>query len=365
MKLKASQQISPRAAAGVILGVLVLVQALWWKFLVVKEKPVNSRMMGGGGGPPQMGPPTLAGLDEVVTTTLSGGLEAGDADGTGVTARFDAPVGLAIDAQGTLYVADSKNHRIRAVSPQGKTTTVAGSVAGFADGDASHARFQTPCGVAVAPDGTLFVADTGNHRIRRIQKGQVTTLAGGSAGYAGGQGSVVRFNMPCSITYVGGATPTLLVADALNRRVRILNLAGQVVGERDNSNVPTAAIDTASAVQARLLAPGGMPASVPMNLHGATVDQAQFVTHRPLATCPAKEGLFVIDANHNGVFYVSEGRAELLAGRATPKAFLSGWNDQKGAHTFFGRLGGIATDGKGHIYVSDTGNNMIRCLTIP
>lgn len=374
MRLKATQQISPKAAAGVILGVLVLVQAFWWKGLVVKDKPplVNGPM-GGGPGPPDIGPPLLSGRENVHTDTLSGGAEPGDADGSGTVARFDSPVGLAIDAQSNLYVADSKNHRIRRVTPNGVTTTLAGSAPGFADGSVDKAQFQMPCGVAVAPNGAVYVADTGNHRIRRIQDGQVTTLAGGASGFADGQGSAVRFNMPCSITYVGGGTPSLRIADALNKRVRILSLTGQILGSVANPNLPTAALDDTLAIKAGLLAPGGLPKTLPIALNRlngrplstSPTNPERFQIRRPLAIFPAPGGLFTIDANHNGVFYVSEGNAELLAGRCMPASLVSGWEDHKGSRTYFGRLGGIASDGKGHIYVCDTGNNTIRRVFLP
>jgi hypothetical protein len=365
MRIKATQQISPKAAAAVILGALIVIQVFWWRGLVMKEKPADGGPQGGGGGPPGKAPPILPGREDVRTDTMSGGLDAGDADGSGAVARFDNPVGLTIDAQGNLYVADSKNHRIRRVAPNGVTATVAGGAPGFADGPAAKAQFQTPCGVAVAPNGVLYVADTGNHRIRRIQDGQVTTLAGGAPGFADGQGNAVRFNMPCALTYIGGATPALYVADALNRRVRILSLTGQTLGSRDNSAMPTAALDVPLAVRAGLLAPNGAPKAVPMELNGLEAKQEEFMLRRPLAICPTPGGLFAIDAKNNGVFYVSEGRAELLAGRCLPQAVLSGWQDQRGNRAFFGRLGGIAADGKGRIYVCDTGNNVIRRIFLP
>src|SRR5689334_8095985 len=122
-------------------------------------------------------------------TTLAGGSE-GFADGTGAQASFNTPSGIAIDADGNLYVADTGNNRIRKVTPQGVVTTVAGDgTAGYVDGQAAQARFNGPIGVAVGGDGNIYVADTYNDRIRRISpEGQVTTIAANEA-----------FDTPCGV----------------------------------------------------------------------------------------------------------------------------------------------------------------------
>lgn len=111
-----------------------------------------------------------------VVSTLAGEGTAGYLDGPATQAQFDGPIGIAVDMQGNVYVADTYNDRIRKIAADGSVSTVAGDGLGFADGSASTALFDTPCGIAVAPDGTLIVADTGNHRLRRIANGQVTTL---------------------------------------------------------------------------------------------------------------------------------------------------------------------------------------------
>ena len=112
-------------------------------------------------------------------TTLAGDGQPGDADGQGRAARFYAPVGLAVDKRGNVYVADTYNDRIRRIAPDGVVTTLAGGAQpGNADGPAIDARFDTPTAIAVDKDGVLFVADTGNHALRRIgPDGVVSTLA--------------------------------------------------------------------------------------------------------------------------------------------------------------------------------------------
>jgi sugar lactone lactonase YvrE len=127
---------------------------------------------------------------------------SGDTDGKAAEARFNAPVGIAVNDTGEIFVADTYNDRIRAISPDGIVRTIAGGrEPGFADGAGSEARFDTPCGVAVTNEGSLLVADTGNRRIRRVElNGQVTTLAGN--GEAGGRDGALlnsSFNEPIAV----------------------------------------------------------------------------------------------------------------------------------------------------------------------
>jgi sugar lactone lactonase YvrE len=114
------------------------------------------------------------------TTVLAGEPgESGYADGGRSEARFDGPVGVAVGPDGTVFVADTYNDRIRAIGLDGRVRTVAGGETGYVDGGAAEARFDTPCGIALAPDGALLVADSGNHRIRRVDpNGSVATISG-------------------------------------------------------------------------------------------------------------------------------------------------------------------------------------------
>lgn len=161
-------------------------------------------------------------------TTFAGGVE-GFADGVGAAASFHTPSGLALDAEGNLYVADTGNNRIRKVTPEGQVTTIAGDgTAGYLDGHATQARFDAPVGVAVGKDGAIYVADTYNDRIRLITlDGQVSTIAGaGRVGDADGRGSEAFFDTPCAIAV--GADGALIVADTGNNRLRKIAPDGQV-----------------------------------------------------------------------------------------------------------------------------------------
>lgn len=163
-----------------------------------------------------------------VVTTLAGSGTATFADGTGTAAGFNYPAGVAVDAAGNVYVADTNNHRIRQITPAGVVTTLAGSVAGYADGTGTAASFLHPSGVAVDASGTVHVADTSNHRIRKVTAaGVVTTVAGsGSAAYADGTGTAASFNHPYGITV--DTSGTIYVADTSNYRIRNVTPAGVV-----------------------------------------------------------------------------------------------------------------------------------------
>jgi sugar lactone lactonase YvrE len=132
--------------------------------------------------------------------SILAGSRMGFADGQGSAARFFFPNGIAIDAASNLYVADTRNHRIRKVTPKGKVSTLAGSGEdGFADGQGSAARLN-PRSIAIDAAGNLYVADTGNHRIRKVTpKGKVSTLVGSKNGFADGQKRAARFSYPDSI----------------------------------------------------------------------------------------------------------------------------------------------------------------------
>ncbi|HSE15578.1 MAG TPA: NHL repeat-containing protein [Pyrinomonadaceae bacterium] len=161
-------------------------------------------------------------------TTFAGG-EEGFADGAGLSASFNTPSALALGPDGNLYVADTGNNRIRKITPDGSVSTVAGDgAAGYVDGPAAKAQFNGPIGVAVSPAGDIYVADTYNDVIRMItSEGEVTTVAGGGApGYADGEQKVALFDTPSGIIVVENSS--LIVADTGNRRLRKVSAEGSV-----------------------------------------------------------------------------------------------------------------------------------------
>ena len=157
-------------------------------------------------------------------STLAGST-FGFADGTGAAAKFLDPTGVACDGSGNVYVADTNNNRVRRiVAATGVVSTLAGSGAyGFADGPGAAAQFRLPTGVACDGSGNVFVADQNNHRIRGIvaATGVVSTFAGtGTQGFAEGTGIGAQFNRPQGVAC--DASGTVYVADTGNHRIRVL-----------------------------------------------------------------------------------------------------------------------------------------------
>ena len=167
-----------------------------------------------------------------VVTTLAGsaGL-TGSSDGLGSAARFDLPFGIAVDDAGNVYVAEAADNTIRKITPAGLVSTLAGTtgVTGSADGTGAAASFSSPDGLAVDAAHNVYVADSGNSTIRKITPaGAVTTLAGvaNSVGNIDGTGSVARFFDPQGIAV--DASGTIYVTDTLNHTIRKITPAGAV-----------------------------------------------------------------------------------------------------------------------------------------
>ena len=152
---------------------------------------------------------------------MAGSGSATFADGTGTSASFNYPYGVALDGAGNVYVGDAFNHRIRKVSPSGVVSTLAGSGSGgFADGTGASASFAYPWGVALDGAGNVYVADRDNNRIRKVSpSGVVSTLAGsGSGGFADGTGTSASFYTPTGVALDGAGN--VYVADQNNNRIR-------------------------------------------------------------------------------------------------------------------------------------------------
>ena len=161
-----------------------------------------------------------------MVTTLAGSGTAGSADGTGTAAQFSGPRGVAVDSSGNVYVADTLNNRIRKITPEGVVSTLAGTATpGHVDTRGTEAKFNFPERVAVDSSGNVYVADTNNHRIRKITpEGEVTTLAGSTRGFADGAGTKAWFDEPIGVAV--DSSGNVYVADSYNHRIRKITPAG-------------------------------------------------------------------------------------------------------------------------------------------
>jgi streptogramin lyase len=164
-----------------------------------------------------------------VVTTLAGSGVAGAVNGVDTAATFNLPESVAVDAAGNVYVADNGNNLIRKITPAGVVSTLAGSgTAGSANGTGIAASFNSPFGVAVDAAGNVYVADSGNNQIRKITPGGVvTTFAGsGARGASNGTGTASSFNTPSGVAV--DANGNVYVADENNNQIRKITAAGIV-----------------------------------------------------------------------------------------------------------------------------------------
>lgn len=158
---------------------------------------------------------------DATVTTFAGNGKAGYKDATGKNARFNRPTGMAVGADKEVYIADTGNHVIRMIDKKGKVTTFAGGKKGCANGSLKSARFNEPTGLSFYK-GALYVADSGNHRICKIENGKVTTVAGSAKGMEGsknGKALNARLSNPQDIVWYKDA---MYISDTGNAAVRKL-----------------------------------------------------------------------------------------------------------------------------------------------
>jgi hypothetical protein len=328
----------------------------------------------------------------VVTLAGLGGTN-GSADGTGSAARFDLPADVALDSAGNVYVADTANNTIREISPAGAVTTVAGQagLSGSSDGSSS-ARFNHPTGIAVDAAGNLYVADTNNDTIRKVTSaGSVTTLAGqaGTAGSADGIGTAASFSGPSGIAV--DSSGVVYVADTLNHTIRQITPAGVVTTIAGTAGASGATDATGS--DARFYGPQGLVLGGAGNLFIADTNNnairklatasgivttvaglsgvagsadganSQATFHYPSAVGLDSSGnLYVVDTdNHTIREMVSSGAVSTLAGLAG----TSGSADGVGTAARFNFPTGLAVDSAGDVYVADSNNHAIRLCVYP
>src|SRR5580658_1018435 len=324
----------------------------------------------------------------LVLTTVAGYAGKGSADGMGGGALFFNPQGVAVDGAGNVYVADSGNNTIRVLTPAGVSSTLAGTagVSGSADGLGSNALFNQPSGIALDSAANIYVSDYGNSAIRKITpSGQVTTIAGsaGVTGSTNATGTNALFFHPLGLA-VDGAT-NLYVADYGNHLVRKITpsraastLAGSagVFGFANGTGTaaqfyePEAvAVDQAGNVYVadtgnaaiRMITAGGVVttfAGLPGSLGATDGTGSNALFYQPAGIAiSSASNLYVADCFNNTVRQISPGGAVItLAGLAG----TTGSADGPGSSARFWRPQGVAVSSAGTIYVADTANGAIR-----
>lgn len=170
---------------------------------------------------------TQAGLPsshDVMATSAGNGYPHYAGDGTGIAPQYNSPNGVAVAPNGDVYVADQGNHRVRKIAADGSTSTVAGTgVSGFSgdNGPANAAQLSGPGALTFAPNGDLFIEDFGNKRVRRIRSGTITTVAGnGTSGFSGDSGPATSAMITAAAGIGVAPNGDFYIADTFNHRVR-------------------------------------------------------------------------------------------------------------------------------------------------
>jgi sugar lactone lactonase YvrE len=273
--------------------------------------------------------------DGAVTTLAGAAGQVGTANGSGAAARFNGPGGVAVDASGNVYVADTYNHTIRMITPAGVVTTLAGTAGqtGSTDGPVATATFNQPMGVAIDGAGNIYVADYNNDTIRKISAGMVSTFAGtaGAVGSTDATGPAARFYNPTDLAL--DSAGNIYVADAGGDTIRKIT--------------PGAVVTTLAGTYRQI---GSTDAKGPA---------ARFSNPMSLAVDGAGN-VYVADTANSTIRKIApDGTVTTLAGAAGQTGSVDG----PALSSRFRIPVGVALDAVGNIYVSDSTNCTIRKIT--
>jgi sugar lactone lactonase YvrE len=325
----------------------------------------------------------------------------GNIDGPWSTAKLNRPSSVAVDSHGNVIVTDGANNNVRLIGTDGWVTTIAGNplnLPGSTDGIGSEASFSNPSGVAVDAQGNIFVADTGNNTIRKIAPDQwgnttVTTLAGtaGVTGSADGKGAAASFHAPGSLAL--DSVGNLYVFDTLNGTIRKVTAAGVVTtlagtpgnfGSDDGVGraasfgfpltcgvplgTPALAVDAQGNVfvadsgngKIRKITPAGTVTTIFDSTSPGGSNVLIFVDRPSGVAVDSSGDVFFVDSIGDEVFELdAQGNLTVLAGNAN----ASGNTDGVGSSATFNGPSGLAIDGAGNLYVADSGNSSVRRVT--
>ncbi|MFM8886479.1 MAG: hypothetical protein ACKOKC_08700 [Chthoniobacterales bacterium] len=283
-------------------------------------------------------------------TTLAGSfLGSGTDDGWGTDAKFSDPQGLASDTSGNVYIAERDSHRIRKVTPWGQVSHYVGNTgfSGSADGLPSAANFHSPSDVAVDSAGNVYVADSGNHAIRKIAaNGTVSTWAGlmGSAGSSNATGTQARFNFPQGVAV--DSANNVYVADTGNSVIRkispsrvVTTLAGAIFTGSASEHYGRESF-TGSACGGFI---GSSDGDIPESVDGTgTAARFSFPTD--------------VEVDASGNVYVTDSGTSKIRKIATNGVVTTLGNTPEG---FFYHPLDLAVTSQGIIFVADTGDNRV------
>jgi len=334
-----------------------------------------------------------------VSTLAGTGTAGSEGDGGPATeAQVNNPFGLALDSSGNLYIADQFNNRVRKLTPDGKLSTVAGTGKASYSGDngpATEAALNHPCGIAIDASGNLYIADTANNSIRKVTSaGTISTFAGtGSIGNTGDDGEATKAVLDHPIGLALDAQGKLYIADTGNNRVRVVGVDGKIAAFAGTGKAGSLG-DGGPAKDAQLNRPQGVfvtPGGVvyiadTFNHRIRKVDPDGTITTVAGAGLPGYSGdggpatkaelrypksvvvdrdgnLFIVDAFNARVRVVTpDGIIQTVAGDG-----VHGYAGDDGIalKARFRFPSALAADSAGRLYLTDTQNNRVRLLAPP